>query len=482
MLDLRAWLGQVDKLSQLEKIDGVNWDLELSVLAELLNEKFGEQGKPRPALLFDRIVGYPEGRRVAANLVTSSGRLALTMGMDPRLSDFEFIQQWRHQVKEIRPMEPESVQNGSLFENSMTGSDIDLLSFPVPRWHELDGGRYIGTDDLVVTRDPDDGWINVGVYRVMVYDKERIGLHMSPGKHGRVHRDKYFQAGKPCPVAISFGHHPIYFLVASADVPYGVSEYAYAGGILGKPVQLMRGPLTGRPLPADSEIAIEGEVLPGDTTIEGPFGEWTGYYTSSQNEPVLRVKAVYYRSDPILCGFPLLRPSSGDNLHHCLIRSAQIWNALDDAGVPEIKAVWVHPAAGRFLTVLSIRQRYPGHAKQAAMIASQCRAGAYLGRYVIVVDDDIDITKSDDVIWALCSRSDPVRSIDILRRCWSGPLDPAIRREEKGFNSRAIIDATRPYEWRDTFPAVSGHSAELKEQVKRKWAHLMDKKTRRGES
>jgi 4-hydroxy-3-polyprenylbenzoate decarboxylase len=116
------------------------------------------------------------------------------------------------------------------------------------------------------------------------------------------------------------------------------------------------------------------------------------------------------------------------------------------------------------------------------MIASQCRAGAYLGRYVIVVDDDIDITKSDDVIWALCSRSDPVRSIDILRRCWSGPLDPAIRREEKGFNSRAIIDATRPYEWRDTFPAVSGHSVELKEQVKRKWAHLMDKRPRRDDA
>ncbi|HZA56138.1 MAG TPA: UbiD family decarboxylase [Candidatus Udaeobacter sp.] len=480
MLDLRFWLDRVDELGQLEKIDGVHWELELSTLAELFNERFAEQGKPRPALLFDRIVGYPEGCRVAANLVSSSGRLSLTMGMDSRLTDFEFIQRWRHRVKEISPIEPEVVQNGALFEKTMFGDDIDLLSFPVPRWHELDGGRYIGTDDLVVTRDPDDGWINVGVYRVMVYGKDRIGLHMSPGKHGRVHRDKYFQAGKPCPVAISFGHHPIYFLVASADAPYGVSEYAYAGGILGQPVKLVRAPLTGLPLPADCEIAIEGEVVPGDTTVEGPFGEWTGYYTSSQNEPFLRVKAVYYRRDPILCGFPLLRPSSGDNLHHCLIRSAQIWNAMEDAGVPDIKAVWVHPAAGRFLTVVSIKQRYPGHAKQAAMIASQCRAGAYLGRYVIVVDDDIDITKSDDVIWAMCSRSDPVRSIEILRRCWSGPLDPAIPREEKGFNSRALIDATRPYEWREKFPVASGHSAELKDKVKKKWERLLAERTKRG--
>src|SRR2546426_1408379 len=343
MLDLRLWLDQVEKLGQLQKIDGVHWDLELSTLAELLNERFGEQGKARPALLFDRIIDYPKGYRVAANLVSSSGRLSLTMGMNPGLTELQFIQQWRHKLKEINPIDPETVTDGPLLENTSTGADIDLLSFPVPRWHELDGGRYIGTDDLVVTRDPEDGWVNVGTYRVMLYGKDRIGLHMSPGKHGRVHRDKYFQAGKPCPVAISFGHHPIYFLVASSDAPYGVSEYAYAGRILGQPLNLLAGPLTGLPLPADSEIAIEGELIPGETTVEGPFGEWTGYYASIQNEPVVHVKAVYYRRDPILCGFPLLRPSSGDNLHHCLIRAAHIWNALDDAGVPEIKGVWVHP-------------------------------------------------------------------------------------------------------------------------------------------
>jgi UbiD family decarboxylase len=482
MADLRDWLHDVERLGELEKIDGVDWDLELAALAELINEKFSAHDKARPALLFDRISGYPEGRRVAANLVSSVSRLSLTLGMDPGLSEFDFIQQWRQRVKDIRPIEPDIAQDGALLENSVEGDDVDLLAFPVPRWHELDGGRYIGTDDLVVTRDPDDGWVNVGTYRVMIHAKDRIGLHMSPGKHGRVHRDKYFSAGRPCPVAISFGHHPIYFLVASTDAPYGVSEYAYASGILGQPSKLIRGPLTGLPLPADAEIAIEGEVVPGETTVEGPFGEWTGYYASSQKEPVIRVKAVYHRRDPILCGFPLLRPSSGDNLHSCLIRSALLWNALDDAGVPDVRAVWAHPAAGRFLTVVSIRQRYPGHAKQAAVIASQCRAGAYLGRYVVVVDDDIDITKSDEVLWAIGSRSDPSRSIDILDRCWSGPLDPAIPREEKGFSSRALIDATRPYEWREKFPAVSGASPELKDKVRKKWAGFLEERTRRGQT
>jgi 4-hydroxy-3-polyprenylbenzoate decarboxylase len=128
------------------------------------------------------------------------------------------------------------------------------------------------------------------------------------------------------------------------------------------------------------------------------------------------------------------------------------------------------------MTVLSIRQRYPGHAKQAAMIASQCRSGAYLGRYVIVVDDDIDITNSEEVIWAISSRSDPVQSIEILRRCWSGPLDPRIAAEEKGFSSRAIIDATRPYEWREKFPKVSGASRELKHKVAINWREFLDQK------
>ena len=473
MTDLRAWLHNVDELGQLMKVDGVDWDLELSTLTEIINER----AKNRPALLFDKINGYPEGYRVAANLLSSVNRLALTIGMEPALSEFEFVQRWRRQVKAVEPIEPQVINDCPLFENTLKGHDIDLLSFPVPRWHELDGGRYIGTDDLVVTRDPEEGWVNVGTYRIMIHGRDHVGLHMSPGKHGRVHLDKSHQAGKPLPIAVSFGHHPLNFLVASTDVPNRVNEYAYAGGIIGKPLQVVEGPLTGLPLPADSEIVIEGEVAPNDFLPEGPFGEWTGYYASHQAAvPVIRVKAIYFRNHPILCGFPLLKPSSGDNLHFSLMRSALVWNALDEAGVPDVQAVWAHPSGGRFMTVVSLRQRYPGHAKQAALIASQCRSGAYLGRYVIVVDEDIDITNSEEIIWAISSRSEPSRSIDILRRCWSGPLDPAIPREEVGYSSRAIIDATRPFEWRDAFPKVSGASRELKDRVADKWKNLIDGK------
>ena len=473
MPDLRSWLHDVDKIGQLMTVENVHWDLELSTLTEIINER----AKTRPAILFDCIKDYPQGYRVAANLVSSVDRLAMTLGMKPGLGDMGFVQAWRQQVKKISPLAAQTVSSGGLFENTRRGRDINLLQFPVPRWHELDGGRYIGTDDLVITRDPEEGWVNVGTYRIMVHGPDRVALHMSPGKHGRVHKDKYHAQGKAMPVAVSFGHHPINFVVASTDVPNRVNEYDYAGGILGAPLQVVKGPLTGLPIPADSEIAIEGEVAVDDVMPEGPFGEWTGYYASNQPAvPVIQIKALHFRNDPILCGFPLLKPSSGDNLHFSLMRSSLIWNALDEAGVPDVKAVWCHPAGGRFLTVISIKQRYPGHARQAGMIACQCRSGAYLGRYVIVVDEDIDITNSEEVLWVLSSRSDPAESIEILRRAWSGPLDPRIARDQVGHSSRAVIDATRPYEWREKFPKVSGASRELKEKVATDWHSFLEQK------
>src|SRR5262249_40733966 len=152
--------------------------------------------KTRPALIFDRIKDYPSGYRVAVNLVSSVERLALTLGMRSGSSDLDFIQAWRQRVKKIAPLRAETVSTRPIFENIKQGKDVNVLQFQVPRWHELDGGRYIGTDDLVITRDPDEGWVNVGTYRIMVHGRDRLGLHMSPGKHGRVHRDKYHAQGK----------------------------------------------------------------------------------------------------------------------------------------------------------------------------------------------------------------------------------------------------------------------------------------------
>jgi len=466
--DLRAFLNEVEKIGELRRIENIPWDKDIGGLVEMILER----SENPPAMLFEKVPGARQDMQILCGQIETLLRLAIAMGTDSKLGLTDFIQAWRHKIRNFEPVPAQFVKDAPIFENCVE-KNIDLEAFPIPRWHEEDGGRYIGTDDLVVTEDPEEHWINAGTYRVMLQGKDAVALYISPGKHGRVQRQKYFDAGKPCPVVMSFGHHPILFLAACTDVPVKVSEFDYAGGVIGEPVQLVRGPLTGLPIPAYSEIAIEGEMVPGDDLPEGPFGEWPGYYASATRpEPVVRVKALYYRNNPILCGEPPLRPSAGQGFHRSIQRSALIWNALEDAGVPEVQGVWLDPGAYRFFSIVKIKQRYPGHAKQAALIASQCRAGAYLGRYVVVVDEDVDIYNPKDVIWAIGTRSEP-ENIDILRRCWSGPLDPAIPTERKGFNSRAIIDATRPYEWKDKFPPVNAVSDRLKAELDIKYAALL---------
>lgn len=140
---------------------------------------------------------------------------------------------------------------------------------------------------------------------MMVHDGRPLGYYISPGKHGRLHRQKYFDRGEPCPVVMVFGSHPLLFLASSNETPYGLSEYEWAGGIAGEPVEVIEGPVTGLHFPADAEIVVEGFASSDEMLQEGPFGEWTGYYASvSRVEPVLTVEALYYRNDPILLGCP----------------------------------------------------------------------------------------------------------------------------------------------------------------------------------
>ena len=143
--------------------------------------------------------------------------------------------------------------------------------------------------------------------------------------------------------------------------------------------------------------------------------------------------------------------------------------------MPDVRGVWIPPEAGnRGLVVVSIRQRYPGYARQAALVASQVAGAAYLGRFVVIVDDDIDIWNMNDVWWAVLSRCDPQRDIEFLHRTWSGPLDQAIVPEERGLNSRAILDATIPWEWRDQFPPVVVEP-ELARATREQWSWLLDR-------
>ncbi|HET8564004.1 MAG TPA: UbiD family decarboxylase [Candidatus Binatia bacterium] len=469
--DLRDWLEGVEGLGQLEKISGAHWDLEIGALTEIILERLSSP----PAVIFEGVPGYDPKHRILANMLETLERTALTLNMPSDLKTIPFINALRERLRKLQPIEPKIVSSGPVFENVVQGEQVDLLKFPVPRWHEGDGGRYLGTAHLVITRDPETGVENVGCYRVMLQDKDKVGLYISPGKHGKMHYEKAMRAGQRFPVAMVFGQHPMLFMAASQAVPFGVNEYDWAGGFLGQPIEVIEAPLTKLHIPATGEIAIEGEIVPGDTLPEGPFGEWPGYYASARRaEPVVRVQALYYRNDPIICGAAPFKPTI-HGMYRSLLRAALIWNGMEQAGVPEIRGVYLPPPAQRFMIVVAIRQKYPGHAKQAALVAGQCHAGAYLGRYVIVVDDDIDITDLNEVVWAISTRTDPATSVDILRRAWSGPLDPIIPPGQKGHNSRMIIEATRPYEWRDRFPDISQISDQTRAEISSKWKEGLDR-------
>ena len=161
--DLRAWMKEVDSIGQLHRIQGVPWDKDMGGLLEMILER----SKHPPALLFEKIPDARQDIQILCSQIDGIQRLALAMGTDPKLGTTDFIQAWRQKIRNFQPVEPEYVKDAPIFENRVE-KDIDLEAFPVPRWHELDGGRYIGTDDLVITQDPEEGWVNAGTYRVML--------------------------------------------------------------------------------------------------------------------------------------------------------------------------------------------------------------------------------------------------------------------------------------------------------------------------
>jgi 4-hydroxy-3-polyprenylbenzoate decarboxylase len=462
--DLREWLQAAADINELRTVLGAHWDREIGALTDMMPRR----ADPCPALLFDEIPGYPPGHRVLSNALASPKRLALTFGLPDDLVGVDLVDAWRKRARSVSMIPPIEVEQGPILENVMTGSDVDLNRFPSPIWHEEDGGRYLGTGCIAISRDPDSGWVNAGTYRMMVHDADKLGIMRAPNRHASIHEQKYFARGEPFPIAVSVGHDPLLLVAGAAPFAAGVGELDWAGGVKGTPVEVVRGPYSKLPIPASAEIVIEGEILPGESLPEGPFGEFTGYYASGRNpEPFIRVKSILYRDDPIILGVSSGRPPTGTHLMNTTTRCAITWNALEAAGVPGICGVW-HLQLIQFC-VIAIRPQYPGHAKQAALMASQAPGTVQMGRYVVVVEDDIDITDWRDVLWAITTRVDPERDIDIVRNCWSISLDPIIPPDRVGLSSRAIIDATRPYHWRNKFPRASRVSSELELETESKW-------------
>lgn len=465
-MDLRDYISICEKAGQLKRIKvEVDWDLELSHISKMNEEKAG------PALLFENVKGYKSP--VLTGAFGTTERLAVILGKSPDMSMVQLTKEWVNlAVKEVIPAKEQ--KDGPIFENILDGDKVDVFTFPSPRFFELDGGRYFGTAVFLVIQDPETGDINLGTYRMGILDNKTIGVQILKGKKGDRIMNKYGKKGKKMPACAIIGGDPLHIFASVATVAKAKSGYDVVGSLRGEPVDIVKGQLTGLPIPAAAEIVIEGEIDPENLRNEGPFGEYTGYYTEELIKPIpkpaLDIKRIYYRNNPILWETSVGRPVGDQHILYAFVRNASLWTDLTRMQIPGIQSVYTLPeASGRFWVVVSVQQMYPGHADQvgAAVIASN--TGTYGIKGVIIVDDDIEADDIPRVLWALGTRYNPGRGTQIINRGRSTPLDPALGADENKFiTSRIIMDATIPFDWKIK-PTEIKLTDSMVEKVKARW-------------
>ena len=467
--DLRDFIDECEKKGELKRINAeVDWDLELSHVCKHNEARGG--GK---ALLFENIKGIKD-KSVLGSSLTTEKRLAIALGMPDTYTLCQLAGEWVSLTSKDK-IPPVEVSEGPVMENVMEGKSVDLLSLPVPRFAPKDGGRYIGTAVSVITKDPDTGWTNVGTYRMQLIDRNHTAIQFHYGKHGYLMLERYRELGKPMPVAAVIGSAPILFLMSSSTAPWGVNEYDLAGAIRGEPLEVINSDLTGLMIPARAEIVLEGEVNPDRNNYfkEGPFGEYTGYYSAKAGEeymePRFLVKRVLHRNNPIFWITTTGQPITDIHMLGALQITASVWSDLRDMRVPGIQSVYTLPeSCGRLTTVVSVKQLYPGHATHVGHAVVGSTSGHYRLKNVIIVDDDIPADDLQKVWWAISTRLEPTRSVHVLKGTRGGPLDPGVYISKRDVSSKLVLDATIPYHW-DRKPLLTDMDEETVKKVGKRW-------------
>src|ERR671925_1349210 len=272
--DLRDWLDRVERMGDLVRIkEPVSCEEEMSAIGYLVAKQ-----TPSPAILFEAVKGYensPYKARLLWNILGPSlRRIALTLEEPPDTPALELIRRVKDKFRDRKPPREVPPSQAGFYENSFTDDKVDLNQLPIPKHWPLDGGRYAGTADAVITRDPDTGYLNVGTYRMMLQGKNEVGLYLSPGKDARLHITRSWQQGKPVEVAAAWGIDPLFMVIGSQTFAKNVSEYEFAGSVKGEPIPVVRGKTTSLLLPANAEFVIEGIIKPNSVKREGPFGEF----------------------------------------------------------------------------------------------------------------------------------------------------------------------------------------------------------------
>ena len=472
--DLRVYISKLEEEGELQRVrKEVDWNLEVGAIYR----RCLDIGAPAP--LFERIRGYPEGYRVFAAPVGPSNkpnryyaRLATALGIRPESSASHIIEEYIRRKK--APLKPVLVSGGPCKENVHLGEEVDLLEFPVPLFHGGDGGRFIGTWCSVITRDPDTGWVNYGTYRMMVHDRQTSGISILPPQHIGLHYyQKYEARSMPMECAVAIGPEPLTSLMSGMQAPTGVDEADIVGGLRQEPLELVKCETVNLSVPATSEIVLEGVVPPHERRVEGPFGEYAGYMGRGvPAEPVFHVKAITHRNDPILAVQCHGVPVDDYHLFGSLFRAGELLDYLRSQGFP-VKSVYIPPSGVTHMTVVSTRVPQANY----AMFLAQAIWGSHIGKYswfLVITDDDIDVTDMNQVVWAISTRCHPDRGIFKVPRTAGHPRLPFQSQYERQhyMGSQVLIDCTWPREW-EYVPETASFTGlwpkEIQEKVLKTW-------------
>jgi 4-hydroxy-3-polyprenylbenzoate decarboxylase len=443
--DLQSFAAALEAAGQLKRVKAeVDVNLEM---AEILRRVMYDRG---PAVLFEKVKGYR--MPVLGNAFGSLDRMRMALGTEKfeelgtRMTDIlrmeiptGFLDKIRSisVLRELSNYAPKLVKGGPVMD--VVETDKPSLSFlPAMKTWPKDAGRFI-TFGLVVTKNPENGVRNVGVYRMQLFDDTSAAMHWQIHKRGAQHLKTLVRmGGDKIQVAVVIGCDPAVVYSGVAPVPEGLDKYLFTGIMRAKGVELVKCRTVDLEVPANSEIVLEGYVDPSDLRLEGPFGDHTGYYTPPELFPTFHLTGIMHRKNPIylttVVGKPVLEDAYlGKVVERSFLPLIQVFH-------PEV-VDFNMPASGWFqgLVIVSIKKTYPGQARKV-MMGLWGLGQLMLTKMIIAVDSDINVHSIDDVIWAVTTRVDPARDVMILDNVPTDTLDPASKLVNLG--SKLGLDAT----------------------------------------
>nr|PZN42136.1 MAG: hypothetical protein DIU70_05575 [Bacillota bacterium] len=452
--DLRSYIALLEEHGDLRRVAvPVSPVHEIGAICRRLQDQEG------PAVLFEQVQG--SDIPLVCNLFSHRRRIAMLFGVPEGQLAQEYAR--RSHPSQYRP--PWPVSTGPCKEVVRRGEEVDLRCLPNPVWNEGDGGPYI-TFGAVRIKDPSGQLGNVSINRLQVHGPRLLGVWTASDRDlGRILR-MWWDKGQPAPVAVVIGGPPTYMLAACDHLPFGTDETLLAGALQGDSIEVVRCETSDLDVPATAEIVIEGEIPPDQHHPEGPFGEFLGYMGPSGLMPVINVKAVTHRRDPICVGSYEGMP---DVETHTLMY-LHLENGLRlllSFFAPEVVDIYVPRGSAGMAVRVSIRKRHESDPRQ--VIAAAFAIPTF--KYVWVFDEDVDIRDEMQVQWALCTRVQPDRDLVVMSRCQGINLDPSADRltpdELTTLTSRVGVDATRPLG--RPFPPVVRFSQETMAAVARRW-------------